>query len=306
MNTFIRRTKSFTSTKSIATNDTSIDDSLLLIKKNSRVSQLQRLSQLNRTMSEPVTPRNKSINITTLKSFHYSTKTSDEIRFEYYSKLVYNCKWNPNQSKTKLTNTLIFFDWDDTLLFTSLLINKNTNSLRLNINEFTSKELDQIKRLELKIITLFNKAISKGDTYIITNSQPGWVENTAAIFYPCFKDTVLNKGVVKVVSARGLYEKFFPNDVRMWKICAFEQIQSIYNVDLVTNIISIGDSFLEIEAGKQLAKYFHYNVVKTLQFNHYTKIDELAFQVELVCDRFDYIVNNAKNWTIKVNKTKNK
>ena len=92
----------------------------------------------------------------------------------------------------------------------------------------------------------------------------------------------------------------------MWKICAFEQIQSIYNVDLVTNIISIGDSFLEIEAGKQLAKYFHYNVVKTLQFNHYTKIDELAFQVELVCDRFDYIVNNAKNWTIKVNKTKNK
>lgn len=294
---FIKRTKSFNSIKSIATNDTSIDDNS---KKNSRVS------QFTQTMSAPVTPRNTKNANTILKTFHYINKNADDIRFEYYSKLIYHCKWNPNKIKTKLSNTLIFFDWDDTLMFTSLLINKQNGSIRLNVNEFSLKERDMIKRLELKIITLLNKAISKGDTYIITNSQPGWIEHTSTLFYPCLMNTVLSKGVVNIISARGLYEKLFPNDIMMWKICAFEQIQKLYNEDVVTNIISIGDSFLEIEAGKQIAKHFNYNVVKTVQFNHYAKISELAFQVDLVCEQFEYIVNCAKNWTIKVSKTKSK
>ena len=297
MNTHHNRAKSFCSFKSTATNDTSIDDSSLVIKKhNSRVSQFQHVNQLNRTMSAPSTPRNKSINNITTVNYNTKTKTPDEIRFEFYSKLIYHRIWNPNQHKAKLTNTLIFFDWDDTLLFTSLLLNENNN--------FMSKELTHIKQLELKVIALLNKAICKGDTYIITNSQPGWVECTAKMFYPCLMDTVINKGLVRIISARGMFERVFPNDIRMWKICAFEYILMNYNIDLLTNVVSIGDSFLEVEAGKTLAKALMFNVVKTVQFSCYDKIEELAFQVDLVCEKFEYIVNHAKNWTINVSKAK--
>ena len=297
MNT-LHRAKSFCSFKSLATNDTSIDDSS---KKPSRVSQFQQLNQLNRTMSAPSTPRNKSLNnIATLNRY---AKTPDELRFEFYSKLIHHHIWNPNQTKTKLTNTLIFFDWDDTLLCTSLLVSKNSTSL--SRNDFTAKELARIKQLESKVMSLLNKAVCKGDTYIITNSQPGWVEHTAKTFYPRLTDAVINKGLVRIISARGLYEQFFPNDIRMWKICAFECILMNYNADLVTNVVSVGDSFLEVEAGKLLAKGLKFNVVKTVQFSRYDKIEELAFQVELVCERFEYIVSSAKNWTINVSKTRN-
>jgi hypothetical protein len=77
-----------------------------------------------------------------------------------------------------------------------------------------------------------------------------------------------------------------------------------YNIDLITNVVSIGDSFLDVEAGKTLAKTLRYIVVKTVQFSYYDKIEELAFQVDLVCEKFEYIVNKAKNWTINVSKTK--
>lgn len=295
------RTKSFCSFKSIATNDTSIDDSSLINKKhNSRVSQFQHVNQLNRTMSAPSTPRYQSVSNIPLTLNYNTNKTSDDIRFEFYSKLIYHRIWNPNQHKIKLTNTLIFFDWDDTLIFTSLLLNKNNN----NNNAFTSKELNHIKQLEMKVIALLNKAISNGDTYIITNSQPGWVECTAKMFYPVLMDTVINKGLIKIISARGMYERIFPDDVRMWKICAFEYILMNYNMDLITNVVSIGDSFLDVEAGKTLAKTLRYIVVKTVQFSYYDKIEELAFQVDLVCEKFEYIVNKAKNWTINVSKTK--
>jgi hypothetical protein len=256
------------------------------------------MNQLNRTMSAPSTPRNKSVSAIALTLPSNTNKTSDDIRFEFYSKLIYHRIWNPNQHKTKLTNNLIFFDWDDTLLFTSLLMNKSNN------NAFNAKELNHIKQLELKVIALLTKATCKGDTYIITNSQPGWVECTAKMFYPVLMDTVISKGLVKVISARGMYERVFPDDVRMWKICAFEYILMNYNTDLVTNVVSVGDSFMEIEAGKLLAKTLRFNVVKTVQFSCYDTIEELAGQVDLVCEKFEYIVNKAKNWTINVSKTK--
>ena len=41
-----------------------------------------------------------------------------------------------------------------------------------------------------------------------------------------------------------------------------------------------------VKAGKTLAKTLRYIVVKTVQFSYYDKIEELAFQVDLVCEKF--------------------
>ena len=66
----------------------------------------------------------------------------------------------------------------------------------------------------------------------------------------------------------------------------------------------VGDSFLEIEAGKTLAKNFVNNVIKTVKLNRNPKMEDLNIQLGLVIDKFDYIVSTPKNWTIKVNKRK--
>ena len=42
------------------------------------------------------------------------------------------------------------------------------------------------------------------------------------------------------------YESKYPNDSRMWKIEAFSNMQKKFDSDLVTNIICLGDSFIEM------------------------------------------------------------
>ena len=58
---------------------------------------------------------------------------------------------------------------------------------------------------------------------------------------------------IKIISARGAYEAKFPNDSRRWKHEAFLDMQKKFNSELVTNILCLGDSFIEIEAGHFLA-----------------------------------------------------
>jgi hypothetical protein len=55
---------------------------------------------------------------------------------------------------------------------------------------------------------------------------------------------------IKIISARGEYEKIFPGNSRQWKIEAFLNLQQYVNVTLVTNIICIRDSLFEMEAGR--------------------------------------------------------
>jgi len=66
------------------------------------------------------------------------------------------------------------------------------------------KDIEKIKKLESSVFNILSAAIKKGDTYIITNAAPGWVEYSANRFYPEVAK-ILNK--ITIVSARGDYEK---------------------------------------------------------------------------------------------------
>ena len=246
------------------------------------------------------TPKNEEKVSSEEDTLIYEPSTSEEIRFKYLSKLIYKGVWNP-QRKRKPLNTIIILDWDDTLLCTSSLIGPSN---QLNEEVFTTlseKQKDLLKKLENKVYTLLSLSISKGDTYIITNAEPGWVEYTSNLFYPSVCELFSR---IKLISARGEYAQYYPENVRMWKIAAFKNIVRNYDNEVITNIMCVGDSFLEIEAGKTLAKNFVNNVIKTVKLNRNPKMEDLNIQLGLVIDKFDYIVSTPKNWTIKVNKRK--
>ena len=114
---------------------------------------------------------------------------------------------------------MIIFDWDDTLLCTSFL---TPNGVFDDEMELSEKDMLKIAKLEFSALRILTSATEKGDTFIITNAAPGWVEYSSKRFYPSVYK-ILNK--VKIISARGDYEKHFPGDSRMWKIQAFSQMQ---------------------------------------------------------------------------------
>jgi len=75
------------------------------------------------------------------------------------------------------------------------------------------------------VFAILNYSIEHGETYIITNAAPGWVEYSANRFYPNVS-TILNK--IKIVSARGEFEKKYPGESKKMEDFSFFRNFKIY------------------------------------------------------------------------------
>ena len=223
-------------------------------------------------------------------------RNGDEIRNSYISKLI--TKNILTGQKEKSHNSIIIFDWDDTLFPTSSL---TKNGIYIDYNNLTEKEKEKISNLEELVLNVLTLSIEKGDTFIITNAGKGWVEFSSMKYYPKIKN-VLEK--IKIISARENYENKYPNDSQKWKMLSFLDVQKNLNCNLVTNIICLGDSFIEIQAGLKLASMFTQAFIKVVKFRECPKFDELIKQLKLIYDQFNSIYSSVKNLTIKVEKKK--
>ena len=220
-------------------------------------------------------------------------KNTNQTRLNYYTKLINNGVWYKNNIRQSF-NSLFIFDWDDTLFCTSEISTINF----LDENYIIPKgKKNKFLKLENEVKKILENCIEKGKTYIITNSEPGWVEFSCKKFLPSIVG-LLDK--INIISARGLYENQYPYDSFMWKINAFNDIVSLFDYTLLSNIICIGDSFLEIEAGKNLSNKFTNAFIKTIKFKENPSIDELIMEIKLVNDNFSFIYSAVKNWTINV------
>jgi hypothetical protein len=219
-------------------------------------------------------------------------KNVNKIRLNYYTKLIKNDIWKKRNIKNSY-NSLIIFDWDDTLFCTSQIAKNNC----LNQNQISKIQKNKILKLENEVKKILQNSINKAETYIITNSEPGWVEYSCKQFFPSLIDLLSQ---ITIISARGLYENKFPNDSYMWKINTFNDIVDLYDQNLLSNIMCIGDSFLDINAGKNLSNQFKNAFIKTIKFKEAPTIDELIMEIKLVNEKFIYIYSAVKNWTINV------
>ena len=223
-----------------------------------------------------------------------------ELRNSYIEKLVVKGIMRPNEKENqKSHNSLIIFDWDDTLLPTSFLTKNGIYNENLILS---NSDQEKIKKLENTVFGILSKALDRGDVFIITNAGPGWVEYSAEKYYPKIM-SLLKK--IYIISARGEFESRFPNNARLWKIHAFLEIKKELE-DIVTNIICLGDSLIEMDAGKILAEKFSEAFIKTIKFREFPKPEELNKQLTLVLEQFQIIYTTIKNVTIRVEKRKGK
>ena len=230
----------------------------------------------------------------------YFLQRAEKIRYSYIQKLV-SKDYLPTNNPKNIYNSLIIFDWDDTLFPTSFLAANGYFSENIFITEKEEKILKKIEKLEKSVIDLINLSLTKGEVYIITNAAIGWVEFTSKKYYPNLYK-ILDK--IKIISARGECENIFPNNVQEWKRQSFSNLKNYFDNKLVTNIICLGDSMLEIEAGKFLANCFKEAFIKTVKFKENPKPDELNKQLILVKNQFNAIHSSIKNLTVRVEKRK--
>ena len=226
---------------------------------------------------------------------------SKKIRDAYYNKLITKLQWNPFK-KEKIMNNLFFFDWDDTLLCTSYLQPKGA----LIDNDINQKDIETIVNLDTLVSKLLLKAKNIGNIFIITNGAPGWVELSSTKYYPK-TSKILQK--IKVISARGLCERKYPGDIRQWKKIAFEyalETLEDINKNIVTNILCMGDSNMEMEAAYYLKECFPNAYLKTIKFKECPTHIELEKELKIINTQFDSIIRAFnKNFGIKVIRKKN-
>ena len=167
------------------------------------------------------------------------------------SKLSYEKIWLRPQDKPKQSQTAIIFDWDDTILPTSILTPYEylLVDTELEIPPALKKRLDQLDRIGSELL---NRAKMFGRVYIVTNAAEGWCELSAARFLPKVYGIV--ESDITIISARTKYEKLYPKQYQKWKIEAFLETRADMEEEAVTNLISIGDNDFEIQAAHILGK----------------------------------------------------
>ena len=277
-----------------------ITNNIKTVFVDSKISGKEQNEEKDKEKEKENTLTTDSTNSVSSATFDYELnfyRNGNDIRQSYISKLISMQVWNPNM-KPKQHNSIIIFDWDDTLLPTSFLTPGGYFNEDIELSE---SDQEKLTKLEQSVLTLLNEAVEKGNVYIITNAGNGWVEYSAKRFYPSIIG-VLSK--LKIISARGEYEKLYPGNSRQWKIQAFLNLLKYVDVKLVTNIICIGDSLFEMEAGRILASKFTEAFIKTIKFREAPKLDELLKQLKLVCVQFGSIYSSIKNLTIRVEKKK--
>lgn len=241
---------------------------------------------------------NEPIILNNIKKKNLNNLKSMRLRNSYYSKLVYTKVWAI--PKEKMVTNLFFYDWDDTLMCTSYL------GLSRVLDEEDPSQIDKssIKNLDQLSASLLSKSIENGQVFIVTNAAHGWIEYSAKKFYP-LTSKVLKK--VKIISARGMYEKKLPGDYRQWKSKAFIDtvINSGIDLNKTANIICFGDSIIELEASHNLKEIFSNGYIKTIKLKENPQPTDLIKELKIIISQFDDILSNIRNLSIKVVKKKN-
>jgi len=170
-------------------------------------------------------------------------------------------------TKDAVENTVICFDWDDTLLCTSAISN----------NTASPEELEEVERV---VESVLRTAMSLGETLIVTNGRAGWVQESARRWLPGLVPILQE---IESVSARGLYQDDFPGDPFMWKWATFEQLLTVersFPAKLGLNLVSVGDQMPEHHAAHHAVQLVGgRSQVKTVKFAEQPSVAELVGQL---------------------------
>jgi hypothetical protein len=189
--------------------------------------------------------------------------------------------------------TLTIFDWDDTLLCSSFL------SAHSKDGELPSATKQHLRNIEASTRQLLEFAIRRGKCIIVTNAVEGWVEYSAAKYLPGLCD-VLAK--VQVISARSTYGQTMPDQADEWKVQAFRALRQQLGDQVHLNLTVIGDSEMEMLAGKVLSQEFDHVVLKTIKLKEAPSPEDLFKEHQVISQKFEKILIAPRELSISLSR----
>lgn len=161
----------------------------------------------------------------------------------------------------------------------------------------------KLAKLEKKVFKILSLSIKRAQVFIITNSVEGWVQQSCKMYMPKV-EPLLSK--VTIISARSQYEKQYPTNWQEWKIHAFLEMKKNMEYGAITNIITIGDSQVDLDAGHRLFDQFPMARLKTIKLKQCPTPDELDKELKALLMKLNMIIDSGVNMSIKLERKQNK
>ncbi|EER15957.1 apicomplexan-conserved protein, putative [Perkinsus marinus ATCC 50983] len=186
----------------------------------------------------------------------------------------------PSRDKTNRrsdgSNTIIVFDWDDTILPTTWLERQH----QLDSGGMRLKPCTKGKPKHHQHLNIFQQLM------IITNAAPGWVEASCQQFMPA---------LVPFVESVPLFARPVSALMSTWKLDAFAKECGGADVD---SVVSLGDGPIERQACLRLRdRDIH---VKSVKFKESPSVHELINEHELLHLRLKDLLNHQSDLDLRL------
>jgi len=186
--------------------------------------------------------------------------------------------------------TIIIFDWDDTILPTTWLDEQGVCDLEAVPSQEHEEQLQALTDQAIQTLLI---AKAHGTVVFVTNAEHGWIELSCQKFMPSLYPLLQD---VKILSARTKYEASCSFRPAEWKHLAFrDEIDGfceLVNQHRRKNILSIGDSPHEREALIRVTERIPNSCVKAMKLIMRPRLEQLRQQHELIGGCFRDIVDH--------------
>lgn len=190
--------------------------------------------------------------------------------------------------------TLLIFDWDDTILPTTWLAEQGL--LDSEGDEPSSEQqaaaAARLAQLASEVEKTLQVALSRGTVAVVTNAGEGWAELSCRAFMPSLEPLLQN---MEVISARTCFEEAGQYAPTTWKCRAFAQkIAGFYgqrNWSTRQSVISLGDSMFEREALVWATSRMPDCRAKSLKFMERPSLEHVIEQHRLVAGCLSQVID---------------
>lgn len=186
-------------------------------------------------------------------------------------------------SPFSMEDTLLIFDWDDTLLATRWLEAQGL-SIEAGSPPPNEEQSAQLLTLAEHARQTLETAMAHGTVLLVTNAERGWIELSCRRFLPSLWPLVRG---LRALSARSAYERRGVAEPSEWKYLAFEsEISAFCGPPGLgcrrKNVISIGDSAHERSALIRATERFPNSCAKALKLMEKPDLWQLVQEHQLL------------------------
>lgn len=198
-------------------------------------------------------------------------------------------------------DTLLIFDWDDTLLPTTWLREQGLEHglFGSRLSEEQQEALGQVSEAAEQLL---KAAKVLGTVAVVTNGEAGWVEGSCKRLLPQLLPALSG---VTVLSARSTYEPLGVSSPLEWKVLAFQKLirsnfKWLFRPAEAQNVLSIGDSNWERDALIRVSQRLPNCCGKTVKLLEQPSIGQILEEQRLLLECLPDIVQHQGTVNINV------